>query len=98
MHLSHRSPRTEVRESPIHGSGLFAREPIAAGEIVAVKGGHVLTGEQWRQLEPELGSAEVQIADLAPGARCRILAGIELAGRAALQSAWSAVEAARHVA
>jgi len=58
-----RSPKTEVRESPIHGRGLFAKEAIRAGEIVAVKGGHVLTGEEWRALEPRLGSAEIQIAE-----------------------------------
>lgn len=61
--LTYRSPKTEVRPSPIHGKGLFAREPIAAGEIVAVKGGYVLTAEQWRALEPELGAAEIQIAE-----------------------------------
>jgi SET domain-containing protein len=60
--LTYRSPKTEVRESPIHGKGLFARLPIAAGEIVAVKGGHVLTARQWAALEPELGPAEIQIA------------------------------------
>ena len=61
--LTYRSPGTEVRESPIHGRGLFARNAIAKGEIVAVKGGHVLTGPQWRALEPTLGSAEIQIAE-----------------------------------
>ena len=48
--LTYRSPKTEVRPSPIHGQGLFARTAIAAGEIVAVKGGHVLTGGQWASL------------------------------------------------
>jgi hypothetical protein len=61
--LTYRSPKTEVRESAIHGQGLFARHAMAAGEIVAVKGGHVLTGRQWAALEPALGSAEIQIAD-----------------------------------
>jgi SET domain-containing protein len=61
--VSYRSPKTKVRESPIHGKGLFAEQAIAAGEIVAVKGGHILTGQQWATLEPELGSAEIQIAD-----------------------------------
>ena len=31
--LSFRSPKSEVRESRIHGKGLFARQPIARGEI-----------------------------------------------------------------
>jgi uncharacterized protein len=61
--LKFRSPKTEVRESPIHGKGLFARQAMAAGEIVAVKGGHILTGSEWGILEKELGSAEIQIAD-----------------------------------
>jgi len=61
--LTYRSPRTEVRESPIHGRGLFARQAIAAGEIVAVKGGTILTGREWAALEPKLGSAQIQIAD-----------------------------------
>ena len=61
--LTYRSPKPEVRPSPIQGQGLFARVPIAAGEIVAVKGGHVLTGSEWASLEPTLGAAEIQIAE-----------------------------------
>jgi uncharacterized protein len=61
--LTYRSPKTEVRPSPIQGQGLFARVAIAAGEMVAVKGGHVLTGSQWSALEPTLGAAEIQIAE-----------------------------------
>ena len=48
--LSYRSPKTEVRPSAIHGKGLFAREPIAADEIVAVKGGYVLDAARWAEL------------------------------------------------
>lgn len=61
--LTYRSPKTEVRQSPIHGQGLFAREPIAQNEIVAVKGGYILSQQQWAEIEPVLGSAEIQIAD-----------------------------------
>jgi len=61
--LTFRSPKTEVRASPIQGLGLFAREAIAAGEIVAVKGGHILSPRQWAALTRELGPAEIQIAD-----------------------------------
>lgn len=57
MTLSYRSPKTAVRHSKIHGKGLFAIADIAAGEIVAVKGGYVLTAPEWRALEPALGSA-----------------------------------------
>lgn len=59
----HLSPKTEVRPSPIHGRGLFAARPIAPGEIVAVKGGHIVSGAEWKALEPALGSAEIQIAE-----------------------------------
>jgi hypothetical protein len=61
--LTYRSPKTEVRESPIHGKGLFARDAIGQEEIVAVKGGHVLSGAQWTALEPTLGPAEIQVAE-----------------------------------
>lgn len=61
--LTYRSPKTDVRPSPIHGKGLFARRAIGNGEIVAVKGGHVLTGAQWAALEPALGPADIQISD-----------------------------------
>jgi SET domain-containing protein len=39
--LSYRSPKTVVTESQIHGRGLFAREPMAKGEIVAIRGGYI---------------------------------------------------------
>ncbi len=61
--LSYRSAKTEVRESLIHGKGLFAKQAIAAGEIVAVKGGHILPRQEWATLEPQLGSAEIQISE-----------------------------------
>ncbi|MBM4438977.1 MAG: SET domain-containing protein-lysine N-methyltransferase [Candidatus Rokubacteria bacterium] len=61
--LSYRSPRTEVRASPIQGRGLFARTAIARGEIVAVKGGYVLDAAAWRALEPTLGPAEIQLTE-----------------------------------
>lgn len=61
--LSYRSPKAEVRESPIHGKGLFAKEAFSAGEIVAVKGGYILAKETWDIVEEELGSADIQIAE-----------------------------------
>jgi uncharacterized protein len=61
--LTYRSPKTEVRASPIHGKGLFAKQAIARGETVAVKGGHVLSRGEWAALEPSLGPAEIQISD-----------------------------------
>lgn len=70
--LTYRSPKTEVRASPIHGKGLFAKSAMAEGEIVAVKGGRIFTTSQWAALEPELGPAEIQISEdlfIAPGHR-----------------------------
>src|SRR6185295_1865879 len=61
--LSYRSPKTEVRESPIHGHGLFAIAPITKDEIVAVKGGHIVTRDQLREITPKLGPVEIQIGD-----------------------------------
>jgi len=61
--LTYRSPKTEVRASPIQGQGLFARQAIATGEIVAVKGGYVLTRARWGALEPVLGPAEIQLTE-----------------------------------
>jgi SET domain-containing protein len=57
--LTYRSPKTEVRQSPIHGKGLFATRAIAKGEIVAAKGGHVLTKQAWT----DLGPADIQVSD-----------------------------------
>jgi hypothetical protein len=50
-------------ESGIAGRGLFATEPIGAGEVVAVKGGHIVTTEQMDQLPDPLPNSEIQIAD-----------------------------------
>jgi SET domain-containing protein len=61
--LSYRSPKTVVKESPIHGRGLFAAADISKNEIVAVKGGHIIARDLLVQLQPTLGPAEIQIAD-----------------------------------
>jgi hypothetical protein len=60
--LSCRSPKTEVRESKIHGRGLFASADIAKDEVVAVKGGYIISREQLREkITPRLGPVEIQI-------------------------------------
>ena len=61
--MSYRSPKTVVLDSLIHGRGLFAREPIAKDEIVAIKGGYVFDDATLAAVESTLGSAEVPIAD-----------------------------------
>lgn len=64
MPLSYHSPKTEVRESKIHGRGLFAMADIDKDEIVAVKGGHIVDGETLhREISPRLGPVEIQIGD-----------------------------------
>jgi uncharacterized protein len=62
--LSYRSPKTEVRESKIHGRGLFATADIAKDEVVAVKGGHIISRAQLREkITARLGPVEIQIDD-----------------------------------
>ena len=62
--LSYLSPKTELRESKIHGRGLFAAADIAKDEIVAVKGGHIVDGRTLREkITPTLGPVEIQIDD-----------------------------------
>ena len=62
--LSYLSPKTEVRESKIHGRGLFAIGDIAKDEIVVVKGGRIVDRETLREeITPRLGSVEIQIDD-----------------------------------
>jgi len=64
MPLSYRSPKTEVRASPIHGKGLFATVSIAKDEIVAIKGGHIVDRKLLREkITPSLGPVEIQIDD-----------------------------------
>ena len=64
MRFSYRSPKTEVRDSKIHGQGLFAIADIAKEEIVAVKGGYVVDRKILREkITPRLGTVEIQIDD-----------------------------------
>ena len=59
--LSYLSPKATIRESRIQGRGLFAVEPFAPEEIVAVKGGHVFDRRTLERIAPVLGAAEIQI-------------------------------------
>ena len=61
--LTWRSPKTEIRDSRIHGKGIFARIAIAKGDIIAVKGGHVMSADEWEMVETNLGSSEIQITN-----------------------------------
>lgn len=61
--LSYISPKAIVKDSPIHGKGLFAIEPIGKGEIVCVKGGYIFHGETLLGMPDWYQAAEVPIAD-----------------------------------
>jgi uncharacterized protein len=64
MRLSYHSQKTKVRESKIHGRGLFAIADIAKDEIVAVKGGRIVDRQTLREkITPRLGPVEIQIDD-----------------------------------
>jgi SET domain-containing protein len=49
--------------STIEGRGLLAVAPIAADELIAVKGGHIVTTAVLRSLPENLQNSDVQIAD-----------------------------------
>lgn len=49
-------------QSAISGRGLVAVEPIAAGEIVAIKGGHIVDTATLQALPARLQNSEVQVA------------------------------------
>jgi uncharacterized protein len=58
------SPKVKKGDpSRLHGRGLFALEPIGTGEVVAVKGGHVVDTGTLARLSKELQNAEIQIAE-----------------------------------
>ena len=60
---SYRSPKTAVKPSGIAGRGLFAAAAIAEGEIVCVKGGHLLDKAGLARHRAVVNDAELQIAD-----------------------------------
>jgi uncharacterized protein len=49
--------------SGIAGRGLQALEPIAEGELVAVKGGHIVTTAELERLPDPLPNSDIQITD-----------------------------------
>ena len=61
MPASYLSPKTEIRRSPIHGKGLFARRALARGEIVAIKGGHVLDAAGLAAVRDRIAFSYIQI-------------------------------------
>jgi SET domain-containing protein len=61
---SYISPKAGIRKSPIHGKGLFAIRPIKRGEIIAIKGGHIMDEGTLRKSG---ALSEVSFIQLAPG-------------------------------
>lgn len=61
--LSYLSPKAAVKDSPIHGRGLFAIGEFLPGEIVCLKGGYIFNRAALAEIAPSLGPAEIQIAD-----------------------------------
>jgi len=51
------------QSSAIEGRGLAAVAPIAVGEIVAIKGGHIVDTDTLHALPERLQNSDVQIAD-----------------------------------
>jgi SET domain-containing protein len=54
---------TKGQPSAVEGRGLVAVAPIAAGEIVAIKGGHIVDTATLSGLSQRLRRTELQIAD-----------------------------------
>src|SRR5262245_39288859 len=60
---SYLSPKAVVKPSGIAGRGLYAAAPIARGEIVSVKGGHLIDRETRERNKAVINDADMQIAD-----------------------------------
>jgi uncharacterized protein len=63
MTASYLSPKTRIARSPIHGRGLFASRALRKGEIVAIKGGHVLDRPTLRRVRHRIAESYLQIDD-----------------------------------
>src|SRR3989442_2219662 len=63
MPASYLSPKTRTARSPIHGRGLFASKAVRKGEIVAIKGGHVLDRRTLRRVRRRIAESYLQIDD-----------------------------------
>ncbi len=57
------TPRVEIRDSKIHGKGMFAKEPIKKGETVVVWGGEYVNKEESEKLKKEPNSVIIQVGD-----------------------------------
>lgn len=57
------SAKVAKRTSTVSGVGLFALEPIKKDEVIAVKGGYKLNGDQFAKLSELCKSACLQVGD-----------------------------------
>jgi uncharacterized protein len=60
---SYRSPKAQVRTSGKHGRGLFAAKAIRKGEIVSIRGGHIVSRREERRMRKPAGYWGYPIAD-----------------------------------
>jgi uncharacterized protein len=60
---SYRSVKTEIRISGTEGRGLFAKEPIRKGEVISVRGGHIITRQVEKKIKKPDGYWGYPIAD-----------------------------------
>jgi SET domain-containing protein len=63
MGVCYLTPKAATRHTAGKGRGVFALQPIAAGEVVAAFGGTCLTGEQFAALPADRRRHSVQIED-----------------------------------
>ena len=63
MTKSHISNKVKVIGSPIEGRGLFAIKPIKKGEVIAIKGGHIIDWKTFKKHESLIGESYLQIDD-----------------------------------
>ncbi len=57
------TPKAEARKSPIHGTGVFAKEKIKKGEVVAVLGGVIVPKWEIEEYWKKMGHVGIQIND-----------------------------------
>jgi SET domain-containing protein len=60
---SYLSPKTVVQPSRIAGRGLYANAPLVRGEVVSVKGGHLIDRATLQRHQAVVNDADLQITD-----------------------------------
>jgi hypothetical protein len=60
---SFRSPKVEVRQTSERGRAIFAKEPIASGEMVFIKSGHIVHKTIAQEIDRTVGDFSMQITE-----------------------------------